>query len=175
MLPYNAPNALKGFDLGWNYLTAKGANDPTAEDDGASTPDQGGEVPTMRWLMPYRKASAIVFRLFCSMKCLLPAKSSFPKKRQMVGRWKRSSQMIPQIQPFPSCGRIGPALIFLPFRSSIRMALPFRASLKISFHMACGESMAIDSIYDFVSDGEKSDWLLLSELAFMSPKGFPTE
>ena len=68
------------------------------------------------------------------------------KERQMVGRWKEIKSNDPTNPAFSIMREDRSSTYFLPFRSSIRMALPFRASLKILFHMACGESMAIDSI-----------------------------
>ena len=174
MLPYNAPNALKGFDLGWNYLTAKGANDPTAEDDGASTPDQGGEVPTHEVADALQESISNRFQTILQHEMLAACKEQLSEKeRQMVGRWKEIKSNDPTNPAFSIMREDRSSTYFsaFPVLDSDGVAIPGKFENFISHGL-----WRIDGnrlyLYDFVSDGEKSDWLLLSELAFMSPKGF---
>jgi len=183
MRPYNAPDALKGFDLGWAYLTAEGASSPPIEDSPPAEenpPNPDGSV-SVEEQVPYevvamdvqegiaRGFSNLLHRLmFDAWKQPLSE-----KEKLMVGRWKEISSTDPANPGF-SIMRADRSSTFYsasPVLDSKGVVIPgeFEKFMIHGLWRIDGNRLYF---HDFVSEGEKSDWVTLSELAFASPKGF---
>ena len=187
MLPYNAPDALEGFDLGWAYITAKGASYyPSIED---SSPAEGnfsnpdGDVPVEAQVsdeemaMDVQEGVARGFSNLLHRQMLAAWKQPLSdKEKLMVGRWKEI-RLTDSASPGFSimrADRSSTCYSVFPILDSDGIAIPGKFE-KIIYHGLWRIDGNRLYFHDFVSDGEKSDWLLLAELGLLSPEGFSYE
>ena len=183
MRPYNAPDALQGFDLGWAYLTAEGASYPPIEDspsvDGdSSSPD--GEVPVVEQVpdeevaMDVQEGVARGFSNLLHRQMLATRKQPLSEKEKlMVGRWKEIKSTDSAILGYSimRADRSSTCCSVFPLLDSDGIAIPGKFE-KIIYHGLWRIDGNRLYFHDFVSEGAKSDMILLSELALSSPKGF---